>query len=204
MVIFNKKNKKNSQKRESNEMNDFSENNLPQLPELPKLPEAPDTGYSSNQLPSFPSNNIGNQLSQNTIKEAVSGEKEEEDSWADDFDSSEEEEETMPEESLEMAPSPKLGGYNSYSEENKKERNFENKKSNGKNEPVFVRIDKFEEGLKTFEKLKDKTMEIEKLLKDVKKDKDEENKEIDKWEKELESMKTKIESLNRSIFSKIE
>ena len=202
--MFNKKNKKNS----SQEKNIEGPSGTPQLPELPKLPEAPNDSYQSNQLPSFPQNNIGNQLSQNTIKDAVSGEEEENDSWADEFDSpSEDDDQMMPSESLDSAPAPDFSGYNS---------NFSNEENNGryqphnlsqqgqKNEPVFVRIDKFEEGLKTFEKIKDKATEIEKMLKEVKKEKEQENKEIDNWETELESMKSKIESLNRSIFSKIE
>lgn len=202
--MFNKKNKKNPQK--GNMDNDSG---IPQLPELPKLPEAPNNNsYQSNQLPSFPQNNIGNQLSQNTIKDAVSGEEEEEDSWADEFDSpSEYDDQMMPSESLDSAPAPDFSGYNSgFSEEDNGTYQPHNlpQQNPEKNEPVFVRIDKFEEGLKTFEKIKDKATEIEKMLKEVKKEKEEENKEIDNWEKELESMKSKIESLNRSIFSKIE
>lgn len=201
MVIFKKSKKGDSQ------ANDNSEG-PPQLPELPKLPEIPNNDYSkensdnyeSNQLPSFPQNNLGDQLSQNTIKEAVSGEKEdEEDSWADEFDQYPEEDQMMSTESLEEPPEPTTRNYNQSSFEIPREYQKNNKK-----EPVFVRLDKFEDGMKTFEKLKEKTMDIEKLLKEIKKEKEEEEKEIENWEKELESMKSKIESLNKSIFSKIE
>src|SRR3989344_8191665 len=48
---------------------------LPRLPELPKLPEEFETTLP--QLPRYPKNSLNNKFSQNTIKDAISGKKEE-------------------------------------------------------------------------------------------------------------------------------
>ena len=58
------------------------EKEVPSLPELPRLPELPsirEEGFDDfkiHQLPSFPTNALGKKFSQDTIKEAVAGEKE--------------------------------------------------------------------------------------------------------------------------------
>ena len=73
-----------------------------------------------------------------------------------------------------------------------------------KAEPVFIRIDKFEEGLQVFEKAKEKISEMEKMLRDIKRIREEEEKELDFWENEIQKIKEQIEKVDRDIFSKIE
>ncbi|MEA3414103.1 MAG: hypothetical protein U9Q99_01075 [Nanoarchaeota archaeon] len=70
-------------------------------------------------------------------------------------------------------------------------------------EPIFIRIDKFEESLNIFKKTKDKISEVEELLKQTKKIKEEESQELLSWETEIQKIKTQIEKIDKDIFSKI-
>ena len=70
--------------------------------------------------------------------------------------------------------------------------------------PVFIRIDKFQESLRAFEKAREKIREIEKLLGNVQKLKEEEERELGEWESELQAIKSGIEKINEDIFSRIE
>ncbi len=70
-------------------------------------------------------------------------------------------------------------------------------------EPVFVRIDKFEEGLKLFERIKNQLYEIERVLAETRKLKEKEEAELHSWENELKRMKMEIEKMGRDIFSKV-
>jgi len=71
-------------------------------------------------------------------------------------------------------------------------------------EPIFIRIDKFEESLKVFEKVKEKISEIEHLLRETKELKEQEQLELSNWEQEIQKLKLQIEKVDEDIFSKIE
>ena len=71
-------------------------------------------------------------------------------------------------------------------------------------QPVFIRLDKFEESLHTFRKTKNQVMEIEKMLREIKKMKEDEEKELQYWESQIQSIKEQIERVDREIFSKVE
>ncbi|MEK6918281.1 MAG: hypothetical protein AABW51_05020 [Nanoarchaeota archaeon] len=73
-----------------------------------------------------------------------------------------------------------------------------------KNEPVFIRIDKFEESMKAFEKAKKEVLEIERMLKDIMKVKEEEEKQLDSWAKDILRIKEQIDKVDKDIFSKLE
>lgn len=172
---------------------------IPELPELPKLPELP-SSYSRTkellpQLPSIPSNELGNRFSQNMIKEAVAGEREEE--------------EEVDEEESQMIPSPLRRPLTRELTSEKRVRkeipeDFQEASKRIKEEPIFIRIDKFEESLKIFEKTKDRIIEIEKMLNDIRRIKEEEEKELEIWEQEIQNLKNQIERVDEDIFSKIE
>jgi peptidoglycan hydrolase CwlO-like protein len=176
MGLFKKKEKESKKKEVSS---------LPELPRLPDFPERASPITSIPQLPSFPMSSLGEKFSQNTIKEAVTGKKEDEEVFdADEFAETEED--------MRMMPKPlgirRFGG--------------EPKPSNV--EPVFIRIDKFEESLQIFEKTKKQILEIENMLKNIQKIKDEEEKELEYWENEINSIKGQIEKVDKDIFSKID
>ncbi|VVB83989.1 Uncharacterised protein [uncultured archaeon] len=186
MGLFNKKVK------EEVETEDIS--GLPELPQLPELPEFEDTDEYSNeklaQLPSFPDSNIGRKFSQNSIKEAVTGKKEDEEVETDEFAENEMQTMRKPRIKEELKKSP---SFSQVSRTKPKEA-----------EPLFIRIDKFEEGSHKFEEVKRKTAEIEKMFANLKNIKENEDKELKSFEEEIRQIKEKIEIIDNNVFSKIE
>lgn len=177
-------------KKEEKKIEEISE----ELPELPRLPELPELRNFENskqlpQLPSFPQNSIGKKFSQYSIKDAVAGEEEDiEEVEADEFN----DDKTMlkPLKTIEIPA--------------KQESLIARRIPARQKEPVFVRIDKFQESLETFEKAKEKIGEIEKILEKIKQVKEEEARELIAWETEIQKMKSQIEKVDKDIFSKLE
>ena len=178
---------------------------IPDLPELPKLPKLPEFEPEKenkplkpiHQLPRFPNDSLGQKFSQNTIKEAITGKKEGK-GLANDF-AEDEEEQMMPR--LQGKKFPPLPQRKMTREGfDFREKNERTKES----EPIFIRIDKFEEGLKSLEKANFQIFEIEKLIKDIKEMREGEEKELQSWEKEVQIAKNEIEKIDDEIFSKIE
>jgi hypothetical protein len=263
MGLFSKKDKKEEMKR--------SVMSAPELPELPKLPELPPMHELSHedehlpQLPTFPNNSLGNKFSQNTIKEAVAGKKEEKEVFgAEDFP---EEHRGMMQKPLKRSFSQEYENYQdktpeklikksftqSYDENGVMQKSFreeeeeepeeveevieereepqvviEEKKitpspvkstvksreigqdfamrsyMTKKAEPVFIRIDKFEDSMKIFQEIKSQISEIEKLIKDTKEIKVKEEQELSTWEKDIQTIKNEIEKVDNEIFSRVE
>lgn len=217
MGLFSKKKKEESGENLSHK--------LPSLPALPghsEFPEIPQNNQTPgdllnlkneddeiHQLPSFPTNSIGEKFSQDTIKTAV-GEEE-----FNNFDY--ENDENMPKMIPEKVNEPMLKSMPHLEDEEiekinkneaekieiEKKLNAEYKTIN-KNEPVFIRIDKFEESLHVFKIAKKKISEIEDLLKETKEIKQKEEKELMEWENKILKLKDQIEKVNEDIFSKIE
>lgn len=77
-------------------------------------------------------------------------------------------------------------------------------KSFVKVEPVYVRIDKYQESLINFQEVKRKLLEIENLLKDVKDIKAREDSELDAWEQEIQKAKDKLALIDSTLFQKLE
>ena len=189
--------------------NKKEEKEVPSLPELPRLPELPKLkenyldDFKIHQLPNFPTNSLGEKFSQNTIKEAVAGKEEGEEV----FDADESEDIQIMQKPLKKIPVPEF----SYLEKTKgvpfEKRSNEISKdfatSTKKAEPVFIRIDKFEESLNIFNKTKEKISEIENMLRKIKHEKENEEKELKSWEEEIEIIKQQIERVDKNIFSKI-
>ena len=163
---------------------------LPELPELPELPSLDEEDKTIHQLPSFPSNSFGERFSRNAIKEAVSGKNEE-------FQGYEKMRKPLTREIPSDFRAPQKSMARVVPEE------FREAATRVREEPIFIRIDKFEESLKTFEKIKDKIMEMDKMLRDTKNIKEEEEKELNSWEEEVQKIKGQIEKINRDIFSKV-
>jgi hypothetical protein len=189
-----------------------------ELPELPGLPEVPEKNSfeengkdSLHQLPSFPSSPFGQKFSQNAIKEAVAGKRGDNEDWSvDENDSDEEEFQMKPESSKKLFSNEikdeatNMASINRKELENSPEDSFPKKRNKKDNEPFFVRVDKFEEGIQILEKTKKEVSEIEKMLKDTKVLKEEEEIQLDKWEREIQRVKKQIENLDTEIFSKVE
>lgn len=184
MGLFNRKDKK--------EENKVDIPRLPDLPQLPQLPDFSDTDDYANEdiakLSNIPSNPWeGNDFSQNNIKEAVTGKKEVEED-ANDF--------AIRSEMQTMRSLP-------FKEEKISQPSFE-KMRQKKTEPLFIRIDKFEDGSKAFGEVRKQILQAERLFKDLKIVKENEEKEIKSFEEEIKQIKIKLESIDQNIFSKIE
>jgi len=173
---------------------------LPSLPELPSLPsEFPDLNkkFSKEEvhdLPIFPNNKTGDRFSQETIKNAISGDDDEDENFYNDLQE-------------EVIPKPEFSNLLKSSPEKKiKPRNSPRQTEEPIREergPVFVRIDKFEEAIKIFGETREKINEIEKLLEETRELKGNEEEELSLWEKEIQGMKQQIEKVDRDIFSKV-
>jgi len=178
-------------------------NQPPQLAELPKLPELPKMAgvgqpplpkiplqkgipKTPNNLPSFPNNPLGAKFSQNTIKHAVTGQK---GGREDDFHHYEDDEDQMTPEPIRT---PRTQEYDSP-----------HSIMHSKKEPVFIRLDKFEETMKVFEDAKKQISEIESMLRNIKKKKEDEERELANWEKSIQLIKSQIEKIDNEVFSKI-
>ncbi len=190
--------------------NDSKDLVLPELPELPPMRESYEQ-EEIHQLPALPSSQFGEKFSQHRIKEAITREKEEDD-----------EELEIPElpkvrpllKTSERILAPeKLSEFTKeYQPERKysseKENYIERGKSSGvrprKQDPVFVRIDKYQESLEVFEKTRIKILEVEELLKKNKLVKEEEEKQIEEWEKQIQEIKDHVQQIDKEMFSKIE
>jgi len=185
MGLFKKKEK------EAEKLIPASAPQVPKLPELPRLdglPKIPQKKALS-KLPSYPLSPLGRKFSQNTIKEAVTGKKTGDDGFGENDFAHEEDHE-------QMIPKPSMDPLGVDFDEDDEE-------MTAKDEPVFIRIDKFEDSLKTFEKIKKQISNIEGVLKDIKKIKEDEEKELQQWGKEILSIKTQIEKIDKDVFSKV-
>jgi len=168
----------------------------PQLPSLPRLPEFPSFDEESMQihrLPSFPSSSLGTKFSQNTIKEAVTGEERGDSSYDDANDFEDEDSMRMMQQPLKRPMTEEMGS-----------RRFSSKLSGLRApEQVFVRIDKFENAIKIFNEIGEKISEIEATLEGIKGIREKEDIELQAWENEIKSMKDQIEKVDRDVFSRV-
>jgi len=182
---------------------------IPSLSELPKLPEIPrisgeEENFSINKLPSFPNSSLGEKFSQNTIKEAITGKKEGGEVFgADEFVQTRNEMRMMQKPPKEFPYSRK--GIERIPKTREIPKDFKDAaRIVRKAEPIFIRIDKFEESLGVLEKIKNGILEIEKMLKGIKRIKEEEETELESWEGRIQMIKEQIEKVDRDIFSKLE
>ena len=70
--------------------------------------------------------------------------------------------------------------------------------------PIFVRLDKFKTAIEIFEEIKNKTSEIEELLKKTREIKIREEQELIEWEREIQIIKSKIDLIDRNIFNQLD
>jgi hypothetical protein len=73
-----------------------------------------------------------------------------------------------------------------------------------KAEPVFVRLDKFEESMNLFDDIKAQIADMEHLIRNTKEIKQKEEEELNSWQNQLQEVKRQIEKVDKDIFSKID
>lgn len=71
-------------------------------------------------------------------------------------------------------------------------------------EPIYVRLDKFEASLESFEEIKIKIQEVEDILKKTKEVKQKEEQELEAWEREIQTIKSRITAIDKTIFNKLD
>ncbi len=156
----------------------------------PRLPPPPYSQESPTQLPTLPSTSTGDRFSQSAIKDAVTSLPSLD--YIQRGDEDEEEETPM----IPQLPKKKLTREISESEMRPISRT-------AKAEPMFVRLDKFEESVTIIEKAKKELTDIEEMLKDTRKIKEEEERELQYWESTMQKIKQEINKIDKEIFSKI-
>lgn len=162
---------------------------VPELPELPPLPEfssdiktRSDIKNELPPLPSFPSSYIGEKMTSEAVKHAIKGPEEFKVNISKMPKRTREIEETFPvRTSVVKEISPSI-----------------------KPEPVFIRIDKYQNALSQLQEIKKRLMEIDNLLKDIKEIRTREEAELQQWEEEISDAKTKLNNIDKTIFQKIQ
>jgi hypothetical protein len=70
-------------------------------------------------------------------------------------------------------------------------------------EPLFIRVDKYKGAVDKIQDIKQKLIEIEKLLSDIKEVKNKEEFELEAWDKEIQEAKAKIDVVDKLLFSQL-
>ena len=71
------------------------------------------------------------------------------------------------------------------------------------NEPIFVRIDKFQAAQKNFEDIRSKVAEMESVLQKIKEVKAQEEDELKGWGEDTENLKSRLAEIDGDIFSQL-
>ena len=178
---------------------DEEKEDIPKLPELPPLPNfdtkvdfSPKSDKKLPALPTFPSSITGEKISNQAVKRAVK-----------EYDEDSFENKTMTrelEDDDEIIPN--FNPHPNY-QNNIPQRTMPEKPIS-RNEPIFIRIDKYQESLANFQEVKTKILEIENMLKEIKEIKTKEEAELQEWEQEIQDAKAKLDRIDKTIFQKLE
>lgn len=71
------------------------------------------------------------------------------------------------------------------------------------NEPIFVRIDKFQSAQKNFNEIKSKVIEMEEVINKIKEVKSQEEEELKGWTEDVEKLKVRLSEIDGDIFSQL-
>jgi len=159
---------------------------LPELPQMPDLPELPETKSKVREIGSLPSF-LGSQFERSEQESDIILEPPKEKRT---LEISSPAKIKLPQPSL----MPPIAQFQQLPTQ---------KKQLLKEEPIYVRIDKFRNAYNNFQEIYSKISEIEELFKEIKETKQREEEELTKWEKEIEALKMRIDAINQNIFSKI-
>jgi hypothetical protein len=192
---------------------------LPPLPPLPSIPTAEEGSIKKElpELPSFPSSSKNENLNQEIVKSAVS-----------DVSPPEENEEKAqipksfhrikaPVDETIGAPKPSIWDSPEPAplptEEVKKQAPVipdvpkhapsPATPQQKQEEPIFVRIDKFQAAQKNFDEIKSKMEEMELVLKKIKEVRSREEEELKGWTEDVEKLKFRLSEIDSNIFSQL-
>jgi len=203
MGFFSKGQKKDAKGKVNADRINSASPDLPSLPDLPpELPKIKNAkAQKASPLPSLPNSNIGNELNQASVKDAVTHGKLTRE---------------IPEMHQSLPPNPvppkNLPPMISYPPEPLNEpRSIEMSEWEHPREeitrpaqPLFIKLDTFEKAVSSFNEIKLRVGEIESLLRNIRDLKNKEEAELGEWEHEIEEIKSRLEQINHEIFDKIE
>lgn len=180
---------------------------LPDLPELPEISELPKVNKPNIKeelpaLPSFPSSEISSKLSQQAIRAEISKSDDANDDQKSEIKHISEKQKIIKPYTQEISPEQEEVPEFKFKEES---RSFEISPVSAKEKnPVFVRIDRFQNALKNLSEIKKNLQDIEAYLAEVKETRVKEDQELAEWERQIQNIKSKLELVDRTIFSKLE
>lgn len=200
---------------------------LPDLPEAPKISPLPKSKIpdvpsglqkvETHELPILPTSEVGEKFNQQAIKEAVNEPRANPPEIA---PPSFQDEEPDPEFEREMFQ-PKVSegqeNFNPQSMRSIPTQRIEDRRAfelpeitphriqrpTKAMEPIFIRLDKFEATVQTFEEIKIKVEEIEEILKKTREIKAKEEDELGEWEREIQIIKSRLELIDKNIFGRL-
>jgi len=172
------------------------EEEIPELPELPPLPSLNSQmprkfKEGLPQLPTFPSTKTGDDVSRQAVRRAIK----------------EPEEPEGYEESLPTYPMTREIEPSMTQEMPVKMKPMQITKEiipSIRMEPVYIRIDRYQDSLSKFQEIKRKIMEMENLLKETRELKAKEETQLVEWEREIQEAKNKLDNIDKTIFKKLE
>lgn len=160
---------------------------LPGLSDMPELPALPPSNKSTVQpLPTFPRTTLGESQGLGAIKNIVEENKE--------YDYEIRKTNPIEKRTIELSE---------MTATQTPRKSFLSEASISQKEPVFVKLDKFQDAIKKFSDIKIKVNEIEDALNKIREIKDKEEQELKSWEQEVQMIKDKVEVIDSSLFNKI-
>jgi hypothetical protein len=160
---------------------------IPDLPDLPSFPEqspslrtlTPGIGEKLPALPSLPNSETGNAYGREAIKAELN---------------------------TEFQPGIPIKSYTKEITPEQKEVEIRRVPEvyQKQDQPVFIRLDRFQSSLKNFQEIKKQMQDIESYIADIKSIKSKEDAELEAWSKELAEVKAKLESIDSTLFAKLE
>ncbi|MCX6748266.1 MAG: hypothetical protein NT076_01555 [Candidatus Pacearchaeota archaeon] len=148
---------------------------LPELPELPKLPEFPAVSKAKTELPPLPSfPEEQEEITNRVVKYALT-------------------QEIEPDELESQISEVKVPSIKQFTRE-PRETSLE---------PIFVRIDRYQESKENLQEVKRKILEIESLLRDIKDIKSREDSQLQEWDSDIQEAKAKLDKIDKIMFQKM-
>ena len=180
---------------------DEKEIGLPELPKIPELPRFQDLEEETflqqekikdelPPLPSFPLTETGERITHQAVKQAIN---------------EPELQEAIPDFQTEMPRTRELD-EREFSTPNFRpvKTTKEIRQISTRIEPIYIRIDKYQESIANLNDVKKKLLEIENLLREIKDIKAREETQLQEWEQEIQEAKGKLDNIDKLIFKKLE
>lgn len=186
---------------------------VPKIPSAPSLPELPKSTVEPEkknlpELPSFPPSPKNEGFNQEMVKSAVGddsslGEKESEVGIPEIPKTAEATGAGIPPRPFAAPTTPAFPVPSTPSSEIDSLPKVAARPAPRDNEPIFVRIDKFQSSQKNFDDIKARVGEIESVLQKIKEVKVREEEELKNWTEDVEKIKLKLGEIDADIFSQI-